>query len=155
MCAFMRMTERFHQSHSIPGVPRLAHHRESRSARNVGLKRVGNICCDHVVIKSSKTLRLSLRLISVSLTWLEFCVGRCWKMLEDLSLICTMQACFIRDWPVANQDFSLPSRISLFVNLRLLPIGNESSVQNPSLIPFTGWVIGIPLLDYYNPRYTG
>ena len=84
MCAFMRMTERFHQSHSIPGVPRLAHHRESRSARNVGLKRVGNICCDHVVIKSSKTLRLSLRLISVSLTWLEFCVGRCWKMLEDV-----------------------------------------------------------------------
>ena len=31
-----------------------------------------------------------------------------------------------------------------------------SSVQNPSVIPWnTGWLIGIPLLDYYNPQYIG
>ena len=80
VCACMRMTEWFHQPHSIysiPGVPRLAHHRASRSARNVGLKHVGNICCDHVVIKSSKTIS---KTALISLPWLEFCVGRCWKI---------------------------------------------------------------------------
>ena len=31
-----------------------------------------------------------------------------------------------------------------------------SSVQNRSIIPLNpGWVIGIPLLDYYNPQYIG
>ena len=83
-------TYRFHLPQSIPGVPRLAHHGASRSARNVDLKHVGNICCDHVLIKCSETPRLFLTLLSIYLTWLEFCVGRCCKMLQDVGRCCKM-----------------------------------------------------------------
>ena len=45
---------------------------------------------------------------------------------------------------VKSHSKSIPSKIQV------------SNVQNPSIIPFNpGWFVGIPLLDDYNPQYTG